>query len=85
MICSNCGQEVDSVKSVIVTKQILEGCESCLPKQLQQGESAKFNREWQKKQFRKELTQPNQGREFAKAYPKEARERYGDELFRSLS
>lgn len=81
--CPTCMNECDTTKSVIRGGKLFEGCDKCLSSQIQQGDSASFNRKWQQGEYRKELTQPNQ-REFARAYPKEFRERYGDELYRTM-
>lgn len=83
--CTVCG-ELNPTKKIISHGKILTGCEACLPTQLQQGDDAKFQREWQKKEFRREITQPNQGRDFIRAYGAEkAREYMNDETIRKLS
>lgn len=88
MICNTCNEPCDSLRSIIVGKTILNGCDNCLESHLQQAHEgqAKHNREYQKKQYRKELTQPNQGRDFVRAYGADkAREHgYGEELIRKL-
>lgn len=82
--CTNCGRP-NSTKKVISHGKILTGCEACLPTLLQQGDSAKFNREWDKRQYRKDLVQPTDPRSFIKAFPDLAREQYSDETFRKYS
>lgn len=83
MKCTNCGLP-NSTKKVISHGKILTGCEACLPTLLQQGDSASFDRKWQQKQYRRELTQPNQ-REYAAAYPADFIERYGEDAYRKYS
>ncbi len=86
MKCPSCKQKTDAIKRVISREKIIVGCPSCLPSQLQQGDSAKFNREWDKKQFRKDITQPNQGTDFIRAYGIEkSREFMSDETIRKLA
>lgn len=86
MTCPACKQERDSLKTIIHEGMVLDGCEICLGRSLQKGHSgaARYDREWQKKEYRRDLTQPTE-REFARAYPEEARKRWGDETYRRLS
>lgn len=72
-------------KTVIRQGKLLTGCDVCLPAQMSQGDSAASHRRFQQQHYRREMTQPNQGRAFAKAYPQKARELYGDAAFRELS
>lgn len=81
--CPTCESPCDSVKSVVRRGEIYDGCESCLPSLIQQGDSAAFNRRYQQGEYRKELTQPNQ-REYARAYPEDFRKRHGDDLYRQM-
>ena len=56
--------------------KVYEGCDNCINQTIKQSElSAKYHRSWQQKEYRRELTQPNQ-KEFLKAYPEKASE-YG--------
>jgi hypothetical protein len=60
-----------------VHQKIATGCEHCLGSQIKKGSenAAKFNRDWQQKEYRKDITQPNDP-SFIKAYGAEqARER----------
>lgn len=84
--CSNCGRQTYMVRSVINRGSIIEGCDVCLPEQLQQGHDGvtHYNREWQKREFRRDLLQPGQ-REFIKEYPKQASEMYDPETIRKNS
>lgn len=82
--CPTCHNK-GTVRTVIRNGNIFEGCDMCLPSQLQKGDSAAFNRRFQQTEYRKELTQPNQPREFIQAYPDIARERYDDETYRKFS
>lgn len=86
MICASCGEDRGVIKSVIKNGTLIKGCSFCLPQQLQQGDSAKYFREWQKTEYRKDLLQPNQPG-FVKAYGAETAKQYGytDEDIRRLS
>lgn len=84
MICKVCRKEGNS-RSVISRGKIIEGCDNCISSQIKtDGHSAKFYREAQKKDFRRELTQPWE-KGYAKAYPDKAREEWGDEAARKYS
>lgn len=83
--CPTCEQQCDVTKSIIRDGRIFEGCENCLLSQIQQGDSATFNRKYQQKEYRKELTQPNQPRDFIRAYPDIARDKYNNEIYRKFS
>lgn len=74
-------------RAAISRGQIVTGCDVCLPAKLQQGDSAKYYRDYQKAQYRKELTQPNQPRDFVRAYGADkAREHgYTDDQIRRYS
>lgn len=84
--CPTCNRDTDAVISRIVGKQIMVGCGECLwDNMLQQASgTAKYWRDRQKEDYRRDITQPNQ-KEFAKAYPEKFREIHGDELFRKLA
>lgn len=84
MKCANCKQS-NPTKKVISHGKILTGCEACLPTLLQQGDNAAFDRKWQQKEYRRELTQPVDPRAFIKAYPDKAREQYTDDVMRKFS
>lgn len=81
MKCITCLKPCDKQRSTIRNGVVIKGCDTCLASQIQQGDSAKFYREAQKREFRRELTQPWQ-KEFAQAYPDQARQEWGDYLFR---
>lgn len=82
--CPNCGRDSATLKNIARRGTLVHGCEVCLDGTIEVGDyAAKNHRESQKREFRRELTQPNQ-REFARAYPEEARKRWGDETFRKL-
>lgn len=88
MKCPTCERQTDTIKSAIVRQSILVGCEVCLNTFTHSSpEVARFNREWQKREYRKDLVQPNQPREFIKAHGVErARENgYNDEQIRKYS
>jgi hypothetical protein len=73
--------------SIISKGKIVTGCEICIGQKIETGEySAKFNREWQKGHYRKELTQPNEPHKFVKAYGKKALDYgYSEEQLRRYS
>lgn len=63
--------------SIISKGKIYTGCELDVHK-IETGEySAKFNREWQKKHYRKELSQPNEPQKFVKAFGADKAREYG--------
>lgn len=83
-ICTNCKSKVDSLKSVIRNGKILNGCDKCI-RSLVQGDSARYYREIQKKDYRRDLTQPSQTRDYIKAYPDKARDIYPEDVYRKFS
>lgn len=86
MKCPSCQQETISIKSVIRKEEILTGCDHCLSSLVQSNiMSAKYNRDRMKEDYRKDIIQNTNPRDYAKAYPKQARELYGDEEFRKLA
>lgn len=85
MTCNICKQECATQKSIVKHGEILDGCEKCLGLQLQKGDSASFDRRMMQNDYRKDLIQPNSPRDFAKAYPEQAREMFGDEAYRRYS
>lgn len=75
-------------KAIVHQGKIYTGCEACVFNTIPTGEySAKFNREWQKGHYRRELTQPNQPNQFVKALGAEkAREHgYSEDQIRKYS
>lgn len=87
--CENCKLETDQQKTIINGGKLFRGCDLCMPALLQQGTAgaAKYYRDRQKEDYRRDLVQPNQGREYIKAYGvSAARDRgWSDELIRKLS
>ena len=83
MKCSTCNKDCDSLLSIIHRGKVLSGCEQCIASQrvTTDGHSAKFYRDAQKKEFRRELTQPWE-KDYARAYPDQAREEWGDDTAR---
>lgn len=73
--------------SIISKGKIYTGCELDVGKIETSEYSAKFNREWQKKHYRKELSQPNDPKNFVRAVGAErARENgYSEEQIRRYS
>lgn len=68
-------------KVVIRNGKIIEdGAQHIKPNEL----SAKFDREHMKREYRKDLIQPNQV-DFAKAWPDRAKELYNEDTLRLLS
>lgn len=84
MTCFNCGSDCDIQKTIVIRGHIVDGCEFCLDDQVQQAGdfSAKHRREDQKRTYRKDTLQPTQKRDFARAYPDEARKYYSDDEIR---
>jgi hypothetical protein len=78
----NCKQN----KMTVRDGQVVVGCESCLPIKLSQGDSAAHTRQYQRRQFERDLIQPNMGREFIRAYGVDAaREQgYNEDTIRKL-
>lgn len=74
-------------KSILKAGTLYVGCDLCLSSKLQQGSAAQYNRNWQKGQYRKDILQPNQGRDFVRAYGYEKSKEagYSDEDIRLLS
>lgn len=89
MICSNCGNKTDSLKSIIVKGEIISGCSKCLGSGLQKSNdrTAKYYKQEQQRKFKRELTQHIEPREFIQAFGVEkARERgFSDEDIRKNS
>lgn len=81
MISHECPKTTSSLKN----GKIYTGCDLCLPSLVQKGSSATFDRRWQQVEYRREITQPLNPREFIKAYPAVAREKYDDETYRKFS
>lgn len=81
--CPTCDRQTYKVRSIIRRGVILEGCAICLTEQLQQGHegAARYNREWQKKEYRRDLLQPGEAG-FVKEYPKQASELFDDDYIR---
>jgi ribosome-binding protein aMBF1 (putative translation factor) len=89
MICIKCDRKCNSIKSVIVSGSIIEGCENCISSNLQKGSgttAAYYKREQQTK-FRRDLTQPVEPREYIKAFGVDAARAKGfnDETIRKYS
>lgn len=84
--CSNCKRPNADEKTVIFQGKIYTGCEGCLPTTTHQeaAGSAKYWRDRQREDYRRDITQPNQ-KEYARAYPEKFREIHGDDLYRKLA
>lgn len=75
-------------KTIVYQGKLYTGCEQDVGNKIPTGEfSAKFNREWQKSHYRKELTQPNQPGQFVRAFGADkAREHgYSESMIRKYS
>lgn len=72
---------------VLRSGELVTGCEACVSHALSQGNSAAERRRWQKAEYRRELTQPVDPRNYIKAYGVEhAREQgFTDEVIRKYS
>lgn len=86
MTCPTCSRECNAVISATRRGEIATGCEACINAGTSptSGHAAKFYRNAQKSEFRRELTQPWE-KGFAKAYPDQARKEWGDEATRKFS
>lgn len=89
MICPNCSEKTEAIKSLISKGEILTGCQKCLTPQLQKGSGTNHShfKRVQQTKFRRELTQPVAPREYISAFGADAaRERgYTDEQIRKFS
>lgn len=54
--------------AVIRNGQVITGCEACINSKRQQGLSATYERNYQRRQYRKDIIQPNEPMEYVKAY-----------------
>lgn len=55
--------------TIIRNNSLIKGCELCINSQVKGAEFAqKNNREWQRGQYRKDLIQPNQPKDFVRAH-----------------
>lgn len=66
---------------VSIGEELTIGCAQCIDRRTQKKTDAEYNRKQQQKQYRRDLTQPNDPA-FAKAYPEKFRELYGDDMYR---
>lgn len=64
--------------------EVVKGCEICLSSKQAQGVSANYERNWQRREYAKDMVQPNQPDQFVRAYGADkAREAgYSDEQIR---
>lgn len=85
--CTNCKQEAVSQKTVINHGKILTGCENCINRLIQGNEFARqYDRERMKRDYAQDIVQPNQPRDFIKAYGVEkSREFYSGDTIRKFS
>lgn len=65
--------------SIIKHGKIYKGCGICLSSNTKMSSefSAKGSREWAKKEYRKDLLQPNQPKDFVRAYGADTAREYG--------
>lgn len=70
--------------SIIRAGKLHKGCEQCISTKVQQGDTAAFNRRHMQTQFRKDLVQPVDPRNYIKAYGAQGARDYGmsDETIR---
>lgn len=54
--------------TVLRNNELVVGCEQCVDARLQHGSSAAFDRRWQQTEYRRDLTQKNQPRQFIQAF-----------------
>lgn len=86
MICPNCSASTTKTRSAIVAGVIKTGCDTCLSNQVQGSEmAARGKREYDKREYRKDLVQPNEVAEFITGYPDQARDMYDQDTLRKHS
>lgn len=87
MICSVCKRDVASQRTVIRKGELISGCEYCLDESFQKSNefNANHNRNAQRAEYRKDITQAWDSRNYYKAYPEDARKRFGDDIARKFS
>jgi hypothetical protein len=88
MTCPECHKETEAITSRIISGKIITGCDNCLRDNINQQAqgAAKYHRDRQKEDYRKDITQPNQGRDFIRAYGVDkAREYMTDDTIRRLA
>ena len=76
----DCPKNLSSIRA----GELVIGCDRCIGATLQHGSSAAFDRRWQQTEYRRDLTQKNQPRQFIQAFGVDkAREHgYSDEQIR---
>lgn len=85
MICPTCGSKATNIRTAIHNGAVITNCEHCSKLQQAHPLAARNRREQQKKDFRGDLLQPGDGRDYARKYPEQARKLWGDETYRQLS
>lgn len=74
-------------KTVIHNNKIIVGCEECLSNKVQAEFANKSIRDWQRGEYRKDLIQKNQPRDFVRAFGVETARKngYSEEQIRKYS
>lgn len=71
--------------AVVQGGRVISGCELCIGRKQSQGNSAAYERNWQRREYARDTIQPNQPEQFAREYPQQARELgYTDEMMRKF-
>lgn len=72
------------VKTVIKAGKIIIGCDKCLT-YAKSANVAQYERRWQRGQYRKDITQSTDPKNFTRAYPDRAKELYDEATLRRWS
>lgn len=69
MICPTCINEVGSIRTILKHGELTTGCEHCLNDKSTHGQNdaAKYNRDRQREDYRQDIVQPMEGRDYIKA------------------
>lgn len=87
MKCLSCGLPTTKQKTVIRDGKIVEGCDACLEDSIQSANTlnGNHNRNAQRAEYRKDILQKWQSRDYARAFPDQAKELFGEENARRFS
>jgi predicted amidophosphoribosyltransferase len=67
--CPNCRKPTDSIRTVIRSSEVMSGCSRCLRPGSKHGQNdiAKYNRDRQREDYRQDIVQPFEPRDYIKA------------------
>ena len=57
MICPICNNKTDKLRAIIRNDSVVTGCDGCVSSSKVQGDSGKYEREYQKIKYRKDIVQ----------------------------